>query len=157
MNKDIEDHKVEGLREFYQVAPAARAVFDWAASRINDAIETTLDLIIRKTGMSRSEAVDFARRLDDLGCGDFVVGRKGAKSRIRWAYSLKSMGQAAQGHVDTLVEVDPDVAEDAVDQQLLNSAEVIDSEVALTIPEAKKRLGLAFGVAPEAVEITIRG
>jgi hypothetical protein len=157
MNKNIEDHKVEELREFYQVSTTARAVFDWAASRTNDAIETTLDVIERKTGMARAEAVEFARRIDNLGCGDFKVGRKGAKSRIRWAYSLKSMGEAAQGRVDTLAEVDPDVAEDAADQQSSNGGEVVDGEAALTIPEAKKRLGLAFGVAPEAVEITIRG
>jgi NAD-dependent DNA ligase len=157
MNKDIEDHKIAGLRELYQLTPAARAVFDWAASRTNDAAETNLDRIMQKTQVSRSEAVDMARRLDDLGCGVFVVGRKGAKSRIRWNYSLKSMGQAAQGHTDSLDELDSDVAEDVVDQQLISTTEPSIGDVTLTIPEAKRQLALAFGVTPEAIEITIRG
>ena len=117
MNKYIEEHKIDGLREFYQVSPAAKTVFDWAASRTNDAAETNLDRIMQKTPISRNDAVEFARRIDELDCGTFVVGRKGAKSRIRWAYSLKSLGKAAQGQADALMAVDPDVAEDAVDQQ----------------------------------------
>ena len=157
MNKDIESRKVDDLRELYQVNRAARAVFDWATSRTNDAAETNLDRIEQKTQVSRSEAVEFARRIDDLGCGVFVVGRKGAKSRIRWNYSLKSMGEAAQRRTDSLDELDPDVAEDVVDQQPVTAIENVLIDAVLTIPEAKRQLAIAFGVMPEAIEITIRG
>ncbi len=156
MNTHIEEHKVEGLREFYQVSGAAKKILDWAANRTNDAAETNLDRIMQRTAVTRGEAVEFARRINDLDCGVFVVGRKGARSRIRWSYSLKSMGEAAQGQANTLVELDPEIAEDAVDQQAPGMDAVPEVEAALTIPEAKKRLALAFGIAPEAIEITIR-
>ena len=41
--------------------------------------------------------------------------------------------------------------------RLPGGAETPDQEAALTIPEAKKRLGLAFGVPPESIEIVVRG
>ena len=156
MNQNIEGHKIEGLRELYQTSPAAREIFKWAAGRTNDAAETNLDRIVQKAQVIYSESVKFARKIDELGCGVFVVGRKSAKSRIRWTYSLKSMGQAAQGQTDNLAELDPDVAEDVVDQQPVAAIENA-ADVPITISEAKRQLALAFGVKPEAVDITIRG
>ena len=57
---------------------------------------------------------------------------------------------------DTLAEVDPDVAENAADQQPLVGGKVVDGETALTFrrrrsawPRLRRRA--------EAVEITIRG
>ena len=160
MNPNIDEHKIDSLREFYQVSDAARKVLDWAANRTNDAAETTLDRIIQRTAISRGEAVEFGRRINDIGCGLFVVGRRGGKSRIQWTYSLKSMGEAAKGQADALVEMDPEIAQDAVDQQQASGEVEVDippeGEVALNIPEAKRRLALTFGITPEAIEITIR-
>ena len=158
MNTNIEKHKIDELRELYQISDAAKKVLDWAANRTNDAAETTLGRIVQRTAIGRGEAVEFARRINDIGCGLFVVGRRGGKSRIQWAYSLKSMGEAAKGQADALVEMDPEIAEDAVDQQQAPGEvdATPEAEAALNIPEAKRRLALAFGIAPEAIEITIR-
>jgi len=156
MNKHIDERLVSELRNFYRDDEGGKALFDWAAGRTNDAAETSLERLMQVTQITRSEAVELARALNEIGCGDFLVGRKGWKSRIRWTYSLRSLGQAAQGHTTELKEVDPEVTGDAVDQQqpLANETR---GERPLTIIEAKRGLAAMFGVNPEAIDIVIRG
>ncbi|PZP44813.1 MAG: hypothetical protein DI601_11230 [Azospirillum brasilense] len=111
---------------------------------------------MRVTHSSRSALIELARELGEIGCGEFIVGRKGWKSRIRWSYSLRSLGQAAQGQTSELVEIDPEVAEDAVDQLPPPVADGT-GERGLTIADAKRGLAATFGVSPEAIDIVIRG
>ena len=144
------------LRKLYREDGAAKAVLDWAASRTNDAAETSLDRLMQMAQIGRSEAVELARTLDETGCGEFIVGRKGWKSRIRWTYSLRSLGSAAQGQTAELKEIDPEVAEDAVDQQQPPQPADVPGDRGLTIAEAKRGLATMFGVNPEAIEIIIR-
>src|SRR6266581_3345598 len=87
MNKKIDGRLVTELRQLYRQDGAARALLDWAARRTNDSAETSLDRVMRVAQIGRSEAVELARTLGEIGCGEFIVGRKGWKSRIRWSYS----------------------------------------------------------------------
>lgn len=157
MNQHIENDKIIGLRSLCLKSQGFVEVFRWAASRTNDARETNLDRIVQQAKIDRRMAVKFARALEELGCGNFIEGRRGAKSRIKWNYSLKSIGKAAQGQGDSLLEIASDTADDLVDQRPDSKTRDPAVEGALTISEAKRRLALALGVSSDAIEITIRG
>lgn len=154
MIRDIGSDIADNVQELYAEDEDARLLFDWLASRRNDAAETTIRRISQKTGMERSVAVRICRILSDLGCCEFIVGRRGAESRVRWEVSLTSLGKAAKGEAANVEKVDPELAEDVVDQQVAGTAE--SPEGPLTIAEAKRRLALSLGVEPTAIEITIR-
>ena len=135
----------------------ARRFFDWAASRKNDAAETSIQRISQAIQTTRSGAVQLAKTLSDIGCGEFIVGRKGAESRIRWIFSLASLGRAAKQEVTNLDHVDEELVKDVVEQQGIGVALEPAKDAPLSIAEAKRRLAVAFGVKPEAIEITVRG
>jgi hypothetical protein len=160
MNRHIEGHTVDQVRAVYLEDDIAQRFFEWAAGRSYDAAETSIDRMAAMARADRWETIRLARRLDEIGCGKFVAGRKGWKSRMVWSFSLKSLGEAAQGKSTDLKELDPEVAEDAADQQQItaaghSNAEPID-EGHFTIGEAKRRLAESLGINPEAIEITIR-
>lgn len=148
MNGDFGRDTVEGLQEMYASDPAARALFDWAAERKNDASETSISYMAQKAGTSEANATRLARRLDELECCQYIVGRRGGTSRVAWSYSLKSIGKAARGGKGKLDPLDPDLAAEAVEDR--------GGESTLTIAQAKKRLAATFGVSPDAIEITVR-
>jgi len=55
-------------------------------------------------------------------------------------------------------KVDPEIADDAQDQQISPSSVEESSIVGtFTIAEAKRRLAEAFGVSPDQIDITVRG
>jgi DNA-binding MarR family transcriptional regulator len=146
---DIAGH----AQELYDEDKDAKLLFDWLASRRNDAAETSIRRICQKTEMDRSAAVRICRLLSDFGCCEFIVGRRGGETRIRWKVSLTSLGKAAKGEVTAVEKVDPELTEEA-DQQATAVSEPV--EAPLTIAEAKRRLALALGVEPTAIDITIR-
>lgn len=140
------------LRAMYRDDAAARALFDWAAARKNDASQTLVPYLAQKAETSEANATKLARRLEDLGYGDYIVGRRGGTSRIVWAYSLKSIGKAAksdQSEAAVLEPKDPELAAESVEDR--GSA-----DAPLTIPQAKKRLAMALDVSPESIEIVVR-
>src|SRR5258705_146225 len=97
MTNDLADYVVKAIRDLYKKNPHAQEFFDLNARRERDASFTSLDLISRKLEISRGEAVALARELDEAGCGQFVVGRRGSKSRFEWEYSCIGLGKAAAG------------------------------------------------------------
>jgi hypothetical protein len=156
----MENHIAESLggdlRVLYGRDAAARAFFDWAAERKNDAAETSVDRISNVISDSYSEARELAKRLCETGAGNLIIGRKGWKSRISWKFSLRSLGKAARGDNVKLEEVDQDLVEETRDQvEAVSSADGLTSKK-LTIPEAKQRLAESLGVSPESIEIIIR-
>ncbi|MHB8357743.1 MAG: hypothetical protein ACYDDQ_13755, partial [Vulcanimicrobiaceae bacterium] len=87
----------------------------------------------------------------------FVVGRRGAPSRVEWTVSLKSIGRTAIGQAAALESVDPELVAETVDIADLKKEEAaVTGSQTLSINEAKKRLAASLGVSPEAIEITIR-
>ncbi len=146
MMSNFSDKIVRPLREMYK-EPGAKAFFDWAAGRERDAAQTRIAVIADRTGMAEHEARDLVYRLEELKCCEFIVGRKGHPSRVRWDYSLIGMGQAARGDSNQVEEIDPEV--EGADADLL-------TEMPLTIPEAKRRLAETFGVDPSAIEISVK-
>jgi hypothetical protein len=152
MTNDFDPAVVPAIRALRESVPAAKRLFNWMATRGHDATETSLDRMAQKLGISRSEAVALARQLQDAHCGEFVVGRRGQKSRFRWAYSCIGLGHAAAGEQVELVAASDPIAEseeEALDPQPA-------SPLKLTIPQAKAGLAAYFGVSPDNIEITIK-
>ena len=90
------------LRRLYTENSVARTFLDYAAGRERDQSETKVDralAVLRREGndFNRRDITDLFRSLEDAGCGQFVVGRRGWPSRFVWSAGLKSIGQASAG------------------------------------------------------------
>jgi hypothetical protein len=153
MAGDISKGVIEAIRKLYRVNVAAQALFDWTASRERDATATSLDRLSNKLDISRGEAVALARALEQAGCGQFVVGRRGQPSRFEWEYSCISLGQAAAGE-DVKLEAAEDPLPESEEEQLEAAAAASDQP--LTLTQAKIALSKSLGVPVENIEITIR-
>ncbi len=151
-NSAIEPDVVNSLKALYTQNEAAQRFLAWAADRQNDSTQTSIDYLAQKAGIDRRGAIEIAKELERLGLGEFVVGRRGGKSRIVWSASLKSIGRTAIGSANSVETLDPELQDEsrALDESGARSAEP------LTIAEAKIRLAETFGVASDAIEITIR-
>lgn len=154
MDRSVSQDIIASLKEMYETDEAAKTFFDWAAIRRNDATSTSIDLLAQKADTDPRGAREIAKQLAEIGCGDFIVGRRGAKSRIVWSVSLRSIGKAAAGKSREIDPVDSELFEDSVD---LNDGSSGVTASTLTIAEAKLRLAASLGVRPEAIEITVRG
>jgi hypothetical protein len=149
---------VKKIRSLYESDEVARKLFEWLAKRTNDVAETSIDRICGMLELERYQGVELAKTLASLGVCEFIVGRKGWKSRVRWRYSVRSLGQAARGSAASIATIDPELEEEVADQQLTGGETTeVKQEMGLTLVEAKKGLAVTFGVKPEAIEITIKG
>ena len=148
---DLEPQTVAAVRALYREDPDAKQLFEWAASRRRDVTETSVDRMIQKLRIHRSTAIGLARKLEEAGCGDFVVGRRGSQSRLRWAYSLISLGKAAAGETEDLEEAYDPVSEEEETDQVSQG-----NDRHLTIQEAKRLLADSLGLEPSQIVIEIR-
>jgi hypothetical protein len=98
-SKDAIDLK--GLRDLYQKNPVAGAMLDEFAGRERNRTETKVDnlrdLTVENRPIKRGEIIRVFQELESIGCGSFVVGRKGHGSRFEWTVGLPSVGKAAAG------------------------------------------------------------
>jgi len=106
---------IEDLRELYSDSTVAQVILNYFATRQRNKNETTVDrlqqaLEAEGKNISRREAVDFFKRLERLGCGKFLAGRRGRKSRFQWKVPSVSVGQAARGTTAT-IEAIPDATQ----------------------------------------------
>lgn len=153
MPSDISVNVIEAIRKLYRTSASAQAIFDWTASRERDATATSIDRISNRLGISRGEAVALARALEQAGCGEFVVGRRGQPSRFQWGFSCISLGQAAAGE-DVKLEAAEDPLPESEEEQL--EAAGAEPSQPLTLAQAKAALSKSFGVPVENIEITIK-
>jgi hypothetical protein len=156
MNNRITNALESDLRALYDNGETARTFFDWAAERKNDAAETSVDRISQVTECTYSEARELAKRFREIGACEFIIGRKGWKSRVSWKFSLRSLGQAARGDNVELEEVDQDLVAETKDQVEVVPLPDSSTSKRLTISEAKQRLAESLGVSPESIEIIIK-
>jgi len=99
------DVDLGGIRAFYSDDAAARALLDHLAGRERNRAVTPVERLLvnvsrEGTELSRGNVIRVLRRLAELGCGTFVPGRRGYKSRFEWDASLVSVGQVAAGEAD---------------------------------------------------------
>lgn len=150
MTSDIDKGILEKIRTLYKQDEIARRFFDQCASRERDASATSIDRMTYLLGISREEAVGLAQKLESTGCGEFIVGRRGYKSRFTWSYSCISVGQAAAGETAQLEPTENPEPEG--EDQLGREVNV----PAMTIQDAKRALSVSLGVPESAIEILIR-
>ena len=151
MLDDFQPSNVEAIQALYENDPNAKKLFDWTASLQKDAAETSLERLMGVLDISRKSAVSLAQELEKAGCGRFIVGRKGARSRFEWYYSRVSLGQVAAGEPKEVEPVSENIATEAEEE-----ASISDTQP-LTIASAKALLARSLGIQPEQIEITIKG
>lgn len=157
MNNEFTREIVEKIRRLYTSEPAAQVLFDWTAQRTKDATSTSIARLSHQLGISRGETVALARQLEEAGCGRFVVGRHGQKSRFAWSFSCISLGQAASGESTEIEKPDDPLPEDEDE----NGRDEITQTAAqlplkLSLPQAKDALANYLGIPASSIEITIR-
>lgn len=148
MNDDFRPGTVEAVQTLYEEDPNAKKMFDWTATLRRDATMTTIDTISRELGISRKASVALARELEDAGCGEFIVGRRGSSSRFKWAHSRVSLGRVAAGETEEIEDVSDPIPEE-------EEMSLEETSQPLTIRRAKTLLAEALGVEPGQVEIKI--
>ena len=107
MNGSLKPGLVSGLRDLYQNDEVARRLFDNFSARQKDSSMTPASRAAFLADASHGEIVALLRKLDELGAGEFKVGRRGSKTRIEWNFSIRSLGAAAQGAAGQPEEIDP--------------------------------------------------
>lgn len=112
------------LRKLYTSNAPARAILDHFASRERNWRTTTVDriqanIISGGEEVSRGDVINVFKALEEYGCGQFKVGRKGWSSRFEWAAQMVGVGQAAAGETEQIEEVtDEDLGEDEAEASL---------------------------------------
>jgi DNA-binding MarR family transcriptional regulator len=158
MTKDFTQEIIDAIRGLYQSDQAAQALFDWTAQRERDASSTSINRICKQLGISRGDAVALARRLEGTKCGEFIVGRRGQKSRFCWFYSCISLGQAAAGESSNIEEAKNPISE--AEDDVIELSEIGDDEgfssKRITIAEAKIALANSLGISINSIEIIIK-
>lgn len=151
MNDNFQPATVQAIQDLYEASLHAKKLFDWTASLKKDAAETSLERLMGVLDISRKSAVALAQELEKAGCGRFIVGRKGARSRFEWHYSRVSLGQVAAGETEEIEPVSSNLATEAEEEATLSD------DRPLTIASAKTLLALSLGVQPDQIEITVKG
>jgi len=102
--------QVQGIRGLFKKRDdVARAVLKNLASRGTGG-ETEVDAIVEATDIPRLEVVRVFKELEKRACGEFIVGRKGHVSRMRWLVDPQHLLGAATETLHELptFERDPD-------------------------------------------------
>lgn len=89
------------LRRAYARNAVLAAMFDHAAARQRNATEWTVEnaekAIAGAGTFLRSEVIDAFRAMEELGLGEFIVGRRGMASRFSWRVPMIDAGKVAKG------------------------------------------------------------
>lgn len=99
---------VEQLKRLYASNKCAKALLSHAAKRKNNKSTTTVDRLLavivgeENTIVTRQELIEVLRKLEELGCGRFVIGRRGQSSRFEWTVQITSLGKVAIGEASVV-------------------------------------------------------
>lgn len=154
MSSDLTKSVVRNIASLYAKKTEARFLFDSFSQRERDASYTTIARLEKVTGLDRTEAIEFAKELENAGCGKYIVGRRGGVSRIEWHYSCISLGRAASGKTEDVAKVDKNSQADAEPGELPGD---VDPNLTLTISQAKEILARSLAIPVESIEIIIKG
>lgn len=115
MTKETDKVNRADLQGFYNESAHAKAMLDHFASRERNRGITTIDRLLSNlsedgSGLSRGDVIKVLQRLETLGCGHFVAGRKGHPSRFEWSVGLVDVGRVAAGEA---VKIEPAPANEA--------------------------------------------
>lgn len=131
----------EGLRDLYGQSETARAVLDHAAGRTRNwrkmSVERIVQILMHEGhAVSRRDIIEVFKRLEELGCGRFVAGRRGHRSRLEWSVGLVSVGRLASGEAEEIESIDEADAVEEGDVELIEHSYQLrpDLRVSLELP-----------------------
>ncbi|MEA2559563.1 MAG: hypothetical protein QOH06_1067 [Acidobacteriota bacterium] len=104
------------LKTLYAKDNVAKAFFDHMAARKRNQAETKVDrvlVVLANEGLSRGDVVELFKGLEEVGCGQFVIGRRGWPSRFVWSVSSLAASHLATGEVALMEDVTADSAEES--------------------------------------------
>jgi hypothetical protein len=150
MVKDIAANLAKKLREGYDESETGRKIMDWAAGRQKDAKVTTVDRIAYKADVPRHEVIKVARILEEWGCCEFIAGRHGHSSRVKWLYSLRSLGEAARGDIDVVKQIDVNASEEEEETEGVEAA--IDNDLISHKFQLRAGSAITLNLPPDLTE-----
>lgn len=80
--------KIGQLKKFISTSEVAGAFFQNIKGRTKNYSITTVQRAVRLTGAERKEVVEMFKKLQDLGLGEFIVGRRNSPSRFAWTVGM---------------------------------------------------------------------
>jgi len=117
--------KLEDIRRLYQEKGSYKAIFDRFAAREKGASVTKVDTLLLYA--PKNDIIALFRRLEAYGCGTFIAGRKGHRSRFQWTARPRDVGRAAR---DQTVGVVAQIHDDEPDEEDLAEGEPsVDEDV----------------------------
>jgi hypothetical protein len=129
---------LESLRGLYQRDRVIRAIVDLLEKHdVQDETEVKAlddELARARPPIEHNDVVAALKALEKRKCGRFIVGRKGANSRMKWHVDTTRLRQAASGELDalpfleTLIESDVDVTEARLVASPLSPVQVVTHE-----------------------------
>lgn len=113
--------KMDVLKNTYKSDELAEYVFDYLAERQRNHRITSPErlMAILSQGsftVNKGDVIRFFRKLEEAGCGKYVEGRRGHRSRFVWYVRMSDVGQAAQGSKETVEEIPQDEVESVSDE-----------------------------------------
>jgi len=138
--------KIDGLRSLYAGDGPVKWLMDVFAARQRNANETKVDrlfALLQKEeyeDCTRSTLVKALKKLEELGFCEYVIGRHGHPSRVRWKVGIVSLGEAAAGKRDTLDLWDEGEMEDDISLSEPLVTEIAD-EVSASPSNGTMRVG----------------
>ncbi len=100
MTTDNKSTLAEKLQELYQDPDDTQyqEFFDWAANCQRYRWETTFEKIQNSLSAgSMEDAKEIAKKMDEIGAGEYKRGVRGRKSHVAWAFRVDSIGSVARG------------------------------------------------------------
>lgn len=138
------DADLAEIRKLYEGSEVAKIILEYFASRKRNKRYTTVDrlyevLFAKGHKVSHREIRKVLMRLGDLHCGEFILGRHGGETRVKWSVGFIGLGQAAAGQHTEITELTDDevVKEDedeAGEQELAGAEETPTSDMKIKYP-----------------------
>lgn len=120
------------LQRLYQRNAAAMVVLDYFASREKMRWVTPLEDLESKVGaLHRSDLISVLKELEKVGCGQFIVGRRGHQTRFNWSINAVDIAKKISGHqgVDEGEEEEEAAAAEGEEEEEGGDDEEEDEEV----------------------------
>lgn len=143
MNMQPDDDLLKRTQSLCASEAGARRFFDAMSRRQNDGYVTTVANLAEKAELSYGEALDLAKKFDDIGLGTYTIGRRGSKTRIVWRYGLKQILRSLKLEAVT------------AEMEALDATQDVSLSPATATAQAKEFLARAYGVSPDAIQITV--
>jgi len=131
--------ELEKLKNVYAQNKVAQAICDHMAGRERNQNETKLHRMRRHLtndgfDLKRSEIIAAFRALEDAGCGQYVEGRHGWRSRFVWEVKTLDVSAAAKGQQTLERDASSDdVADQPDDVDLIEHSFVLRPDLTVSV------------------------